>query len=102
MCSSGITYCPDSLVRIVRDAAVSTLVAVTFAPGIAEPEGSVIVPTTVASCANAREDSPKNKTPSIAAWRKLKLLNKRATADTHTEERKFIFRPPPPVIWYHR
>src|ERR1700730_3618426 len=102
MCNSGSTYCPDSLVRIVREAAVSTIVAVTFAPGIAETDGSVMVPTTVASCAKAREDRPKNKTPSIAAWRKLKLLTAQATADTHTEERKFIFRPPPPVIWYHR
>src|SRR6185369_17638526 len=102
MCSSGSTNWPDSLVVIVREAAVSTLVTVTFAPGIAEPDGSVMVPTTVASCAKAREESPKNKTPSIIAWRILKDFNARATTDTHTEERKFIFRPPPPVIWYHR
>src|SRR3954452_2889981 len=102
MCRSGNTYCPDSEVRMVREAAVSTLVAVTFAPGIAEPDGSVMVPTTVASCAKAREDNPKNKTPSITAWRVLKDFNAWATADTHTDKRKFIFRPPPPVIWYHR
>src|SRR5205085_3985320 len=60
MCRSGTTYCPDSFVVMVCTRPVSVFVIVIFTFAITDPEGSVTVPTRVASCANACKERPKN------------------------------------------
>src|SRR6185312_5729940 len=66
MARSGATYCPESLVVNVETRPVSMLVIVMVTLGSTEPDGSVTVPTIVASWANASEEAIKRTAPSIA------------------------------------
>src|SRR5215470_8905326 len=83
---STATYWPESLVGITLETPVSLLVSVTFASATAAPDGSVTVPTMVASCAKAGVAS---------AARKSK--DKTITAK-HTRLRLVILRPHPPAF----
>src|SRR5215469_2154232 len=83
---STATYWPDSLVEITLETPVSVLVSVTFASATAAPDGSVTVPTMVASCAKAGVAS---------AARKSKA---RTITAKHTRLRLVILRPHPPAF----
>src|SRR5215831_5642063 len=74
---STATYWPDSLVEKTLETPVSVFVGVTFASATAAPDGSVTVPTMVASCAQAGVASAarKNTERTITAKRtRLRLV----------------------------
>src|SRR2546423_15697553 len=90
MCRSGTTYWPDSLLEMVRTRPVSTFVMVIFTLAITDPLGSVTVPTTVASCAIAENETPRTSTQRSTACCNPILLIERITLRVHNEERIFI------------
>src|SRR6266496_783599 len=65
---------PPSSDFTLRVMPVAVLVAVTDALGTTDPDGSVTVPTMVASCANAHRDNAKNSVLKTAIrWNRWSL-----------------------------
>src|SRR5882724_7510529 len=75
---------------------VSRLVRVITTPGTTDPEGSVTVPTTLASCASARKGKDQSNAPRISTCRKPNFLNRVAMLRILTDVNEFMTLPPHP------
>src|SRR5579864_1198000 len=89
MCRSGATYWPSELLGRVLSTPVSLLVMVTVALGTAAPDGSVTVPTMVASCARPYAANIRVKIARRIS-RRLNLEREARELLAHTREREFI------------
>src|SRR5437016_281924 len=90
---STAVYWPASFVVRSFERFVSRFVTVTLAFATAAPEGSVTVPTKVASCAKAgTANTARKRTKSDRAAKRLSLRVRRLS--TNSGERDFICQPP--------
>src|SRR5215472_15328339 len=88
---SAATYWPESFDTTRRDCPVSLLMAVTDTFGTAAAEGSVMVPTIVASCAKAWEaNTPSSSTQRMARKLGLWLLTRTAKLRTNLVESRLM------------
>src|SRR5215470_7349507 len=91
---SGMTYCPESFVGMVRVQPVATFVTVTFTFGITAPDGSVTVPTMVAFCANETHGITNNNKNSSERYVRLLCLSTPSVTPCNFETTTCIFSPP--------
>src|SRR5580692_1560074 len=89
MTRSGATYWPVSFVTVLRVWPVSVLITVIAAVVTTDPEGSVTVPTMVASWPNAWNEKPRRNRQRTAR-RRLELLTARATLLAQSNQGEFI------------
>src|SRR6266481_5428080 len=94
MAKSAATYCPDSLVVKVFTAPVEALVIVIVTPATTPPDGSVMVPTTVALWPKEREGSATRATTSSSKYFKLPNLEVCNSLEINLEACKYINPPP--------
>src|SRR5450631_369083 len=79
---------------------VSRLVRVITTPGTLDPDGSVTVPTTLASCASAKKGKHQSIAPRTRTCLKPNFLNRVATLRIRTNLREFIKLPPHPDCYF--
>src|SRR5579871_1517225 len=90
----GATYWPSLLVDRVRATPVSVFVRVMEAFGTAAPDGSVIVPTMVASCAQAEAAKTRNRVMT-RTWRyEAQRFKAALRLPANWDERDFMDEPP--------
>src|SRR4051812_1996823 len=90
-----MTYVPESLVTAVWTKPVSMCVTDTFTFGTDAPDGSVMVPTIVASCAFAVNERATKATSRTAKWCNRTCFRAVNTLRPH-EENRCIYVPPTP------
>src|SRR5579864_4859830 len=91
---STATYWPASFVVNSLETFVSRFVSVTFAFATAAPEGSVTVPTIVASCARPCAVKSTRSAASNRTKRRSKRFRDRPILPACVGERGFICQPP--------
>src|ERR1022692_2071535 len=87
---SGATYWPASLLVTLRVMPVSLLVILMATLGMTDPEGSVTVPTTVASWPKAESEAPATSTARIRRERRLRCFAARGALGAPLDEKGFM------------
>src|ERR1022692_3318478 len=87
---SGATYWPASLLVTLRVMPVSLLVILMATLGMTDPEGSVTVPTTVASWPKAESEAPATSTARIRRERRLRCFAARGALGAPFDEKGFM------------